>query len=179
MLKIENKDLQFSPQFSILLDLLRWLSAFFVVIGHLRSVIFCNYKEILHPNLFLNAFYFLTGFGHEAVIVFFILSGYLISGSLFKDLNNNLLNFKRYFINRFSRIYIVYVPAIFLTLILDQIGIYFFNQSGIYNHGVPISSIPFNILDRENIQDLLGNLFMLQISYYPTIGSNGPLWSLA
>ena len=48
----------------------------------------------------LKAFYFLTGLGHQAVIIFFVLSGFFVGGSILKNLEN--FSFKRYFTTRLT-----------------------------------------------------------------------------
>ena len=67
-------------QLSNTLNFLRWLSALMVVIGHLRSFLFVEYNLVENKTVFIKLFYFITGFGHQAVIVFFVISGYLVGG---------------------------------------------------------------------------------------------------
>ena len=62
------------------LDLLRGLSALVVCLGHLRNAILVDGSDLIHPSITLKAFYFITGFGHQAVMVFFVLSGYFVGG---------------------------------------------------------------------------------------------------
>jgi peptidoglycan/LPS O-acetylase OafA/YrhL len=54
--------------------------------GHLRSYIFQNYHELAHPGLLVKVFYFATGLGHRAVIIFFALSGFLVGGKALADI---------------------------------------------------------------------------------------------
>lgn len=75
-----------SPTLSNMLNFLRWFAAFLVVIGHLRSFMFIEYNQIISPSIFDKIFYFITGLGHEAVIVFFVLSGYLVGGGTLEKL---------------------------------------------------------------------------------------------
>jgi len=62
------------------LNFLRWISAFMVVIGHLKLFLFVNRSELYDKSLFSEIFYFFTGFGHQAVMIFFFVSGYLVGG---------------------------------------------------------------------------------------------------
>jgi len=81
-----------ASKFSDTLNTLRWVSAFLVVIGHLRSFIFINYAGVEQQNLLVKLFYYITGFGHQAVMVFFIISGYLVGGGLLMKYKENKLD---------------------------------------------------------------------------------------
>src|SRR5947207_2354160 len=63
---------------SIHLDAARGIAALAVFLGHLRALFFVDFEELRHQGTLTKAIYLVTGFGHAAVIVFFILSGYLI-----------------------------------------------------------------------------------------------------
>ena len=64
------------------LDLIRGLAALLVCSGHLRAFLFCGLEEIQLPSVFTKVFYFLTGLGRQAVMVFFVLSGFFVAGSV-------------------------------------------------------------------------------------------------
>lgn len=68
-----NKFLQkeITPEASMHLDLIRALAAIAVAMSHIRGLFFVDYKNVKHVTIFDRIFYFLTGFGHPAVIVFF------------------------------------------------------------------------------------------------------------
>lgn len=93
-------------EFSIYLDLVRFAAAFLVLIYHsnIRAV-------IAEPLPF-------TGHGHAAVIVFFILSGYVIS-YISADRENNPVS---YWSSRLSRFYSLVIPVVLLTPLLDLAG---------------------------------------------------------
>jgi peptidoglycan/LPS O-acetylase OafA/YrhL len=102
-------------------------------------------------------------FGSEAVIMFFILSGFVIKYSWEKSIDKS---FKNYFLKRFIRIYI---PLLFIFLL-----------------AYVIKSYSEGSLANPEWQTLLGNFFMLQdiISLKPNVIStvymgNGVLWSLS
>ena len=66
------------------LDLVRGVAALAVMLGHLRNLFFVDSYEIRgYPNLLIKIIYLATGFGHEAVMIFFVLSGFLVGGSVF------------------------------------------------------------------------------------------------
>ncbi|TFW17279.1 acyltransferase family protein [Duganella callida] len=92
--------------FSIYLDLLRFLAACLVVIYHSNS-------RLLSASVLP-----LSTYGHEAVIVFFVLSGYVIAYAT--DAREN--SPASYWASRLSRIWSLAIPAILLTPLLDMAG---------------------------------------------------------
>lgn len=98
-----------SPLFSNHLNLLRALAAFIVVLSHFAYPRFSrgDYLFIRDWNL-----------GSDAVVLFFVLSGYVIAYTTF-DKDRTL---GRYLFARFTRLYSVIFPALILTLILDTAG---------------------------------------------------------
>jgi peptidoglycan/LPS O-acetylase OafA/YrhL len=160
------------------LDLIRATAAWAVMWGHVRALFFVRYSELEHPHAWVKFFYFVTGFGHPAVIIFFVLSGFLISSSVFKSYGAGSWRWRDYAINRSVRLYIVLIPGLLFGLAWDLAGSVLFRSSGLYSH-------PFHELILTSVQDNLtfrtfsGNLLFLQTIVCPTFGSNGPLWSLA
>ena len=59
-----------------------------------------------------------SGYGHTAVIVFFVLSGYVIA--YVSEVKEN--NVKAYWASRLSRLYSLAIPAVLLTPMLDVLG---------------------------------------------------------
>ena len=64
-------------------DYLRVIVANLVVLGHLRALLFVDYHQLLpeNQNISSKLFYLVTSSGHEAVIIFFVLSGFLVGGT--------------------------------------------------------------------------------------------------
>jgi peptidoglycan/LPS O-acetylase OafA/YrhL len=153
------------------------MSASLVVFSHLRSIIFKSYDQVSNHGLLNKTFYFFTGLGHQAVIIFFVLSGYLVGGSIVNQLNKGTFNIKSYIINRISRLYIVLLPALFLTVLLDKLGT-IFDRVGLYSNKLNIYSLGFSVIDRSTFQHFFASFFMLQNIVLPPLGSNSPLWSL-
>jgi peptidoglycan/LPS O-acetylase OafA/YrhL len=159
------------------LDLLRGLSAIAVFAGHLRSFFFLDYSQI-NQNIFAKIFYFLTGFGHQSVIIFFVLSGFFIAKTIQESVEKGNWSFKTYFINRFLRLELVLIPALFLGLFWDTTGLAHYAQSVGYLGHIPAMQ-ETTPLGRLGPSVFLGNIFFLQTIFTPTFGSNAPLWSLA
>jgi len=157
---------------------LRWVAAVLVVINHLRSFIFKDFAELPSANVFVKGFYFITALGHTAVVVFFIISGYLICDSVIKHIHNGDFVLKTYFIKRVSRLYAVLFVALLLTALFDFTGNHF-DRFGVYQNHMVFSSLPHAVLNAENIGYFLTSLFMLQNIVHAPFGSNGPLWSLS
>jgi peptidoglycan/LPS O-acetylase OafA/YrhL len=148
--------------------------------GHLRAYVFENYGEASPTSMLLKAFYFTTALGNPAVIIFFALSGFLVGGKALQDLLTGRFSWSRYLLRRFTRLWIVIVPALILTMLFDSIG-------STMTHGVGYDGRFYTTyavgpgpgaLD-SSWKTFLGNLAFVQNIYVPTFGSEGPIWSLA
>lgn len=92
---------------SVYLDLVRFLAALLVLLTHLA---YARYSG--------GMLLWLRTYGNDAVMIFFVLSGFVIAHvAATRD-----HDIRSYFINRLARIYSVAVPAILLTVVLDQTG---------------------------------------------------------
>src|SRR5450432_1788095 len=109
----------------IWLDLIRGLAALEVLMQHLRTLVFQNYWDG-PTSFFKKIFYFITGFSHESVIVFFVLSGFLITGSIVNARKKGTFSSLNYGLDRLVRLWIVLIPGLVLTLIVDRAGIHWF-----------------------------------------------------
>jgi len=158
----------------------RWVAAFLVVLFHVYNLSFTSH-QVGPPNLLFRGVHFIGGFGHMAVIVFFVISGFLVGGRAIINLQDKGFNVIDYFVNRFSRIYAVFIPALIIGGIFDFVGIKIFNASEIYTHPDAFYGNPFgnNIAKHLNLGIFVGNLMQLQTIMVSSFGSNGPLWSLA
>lgn len=170
-----------SPRLSSVLNLWRWAAAWIVVAHHLKQLLLPQAIDYSGPRLVLLPFVTLAGLGHEAVIVFFVISGFLVGGLTLNSAGKRGFSLTDYGVKRFSRIYIVLLPALVLTAAVDLIGARYWNQSGLYSGalGPQIGSMMSSSINQLNLPTFLSNLFMLQRVVTPTFGSNGPLWSLA
>lgn len=180
---IKVNEFSISSSFSVLLDIARWLAALLVMVGHLRDIIFTSYENVIHCNQIVRFFYFITGFSHYAVIIFFVLSGLLVGGSVLRQYHDNNFRWGSYLVKRVTRIYIVFIFALFFGATFDLLGLNSYNQLGLYDnsHNLEFHSVltELNIGQSLNPSVFLGNIFMLQTIKVPVLGSNGPLWSLA
>jgi peptidoglycan/LPS O-acetylase OafA/YrhL len=95
-----------NKSFSIYLDLVRFTAACLVYIYH------SNQRWLVHDILPV------SNFGHSSVIVFFVLSGFVIA--YITDTKEK--TFVAYASSRISRIYSVALPSVLLTIALDTFG---------------------------------------------------------
>lgn len=162
------------------LDLVRGLSALAVLAGHLRSFVLKDLAELANPGVLVKVFYALTSLGHQAVIVFFVLSGYLVGGGVCKALRDDRFSWKHYAMARLTRLWVVLIPALVLTWLFDMVGsqaapeTYAGGLRGIFQSG-PLPDVGIS----SSGITFLGNLSFLQTVTVPVMGTNSPLWSLA
>jgi peptidoglycan/LPS O-acetylase OafA/YrhL len=148
------------------LDLLRGISAIYVMIFHLRPQLFVGSEKVIDSNIGLKTLYLITSLGYQFVMVFFVLSGYLISTSVIRSIQQNRWSWKEYMTNRLIRLWIVLLPALILTYVWDMSSIVLFNNDSSFGGSL-------------SWQNFLGNAFFLQGIFFENFGSNGPLWSLS
>ena len=162
------------------LDLVRGIAALLVLAGHLRAYVLQSYGEVSPAGVLVSAFYFVTGLGHQAVIVFFALSGFLVGGKALHDLLAQRFSWSRYLLRRFTRLWIVTVPALLLTMLLDSIGLAVTRGVGYDGRFFDMYAVgPGPVGVDESWLTFFGNLSFLQTINVPNFGSNGPIWSLA
>jgi len=168
-----------SDQASAHLNMLRGIAAFVVLLEHWRGVFFVNWPQVHHKNIALQLFYGSTKFGHQAVVVFFVLSGFLIGRTVLKDVAMGRWSTQRYAFHRLIRLQLVLVPALLLCWFWDATGIHLFSPSPTYLGSSGIPMLAYNVANWSNLHIFLGNLAFLQTLLVPPFGSNNPLWSLA
>ena len=155
------------PYMSYVLDIARSVAAIAVVLLHAKIYALGSSSV----TTFDGVLYAITGCGTQAVFWFFVISGYLVGGTVIRDvIRLGKIDFRRYFINRFSRLYVVLIPALALGGVLDYIR----NETwGLNSHA------GFETVASLTGETLLGNILFLQTLMVPPFGSNWALWSLA
>ncbi|OJF10614.1 acyltransferase family protein [Couchioplanes caeruleus] len=162
------------------LNALRTVAAVLVVVYHLRSLLFVDAAEAGDDAL-TRVLYALTGLGPAAVLVFFVLSGYWVGGSVLAAFRQDRFRWAGYATARLSRLWIVLVPAVALTAVLDHLGLSLLGHTSIYlgdpayHHIVPAE----DLAGRLDPLTALGNIGFVQTIAVPTYGTNASLWSLA
>lgn len=140
------------------LDSFRFLAALMVVISHTRNAVFVEYGLLpaSEKSILVTLGYAFTRISNEAVIMFFVLSGFLVGGRATQKIIEGQFSPSSYAIDRFSRIMVPLVPALALTAVVV------FHENGQFN-----------------VVELLGNLLSLQGVLVEPFGGNNPLWSLS
>jgi peptidoglycan/LPS O-acetylase OafA/YrhL len=147
-----------SPAMSAYLDLWRLLAA---------VVVFLVHVDHFQIGGRLPGLWRFPGIGHDAVLVFFVLSGYVIA--YVRDRKTPALG--SYCIDRLARLYSVIVPALLITVAADSLGRSM--SSAIYEG-------PLGFSDSMPVVRLLASLLFLNELWFMTIRplSNLPFWSL-
>lgn len=163
---------------SVHLDVIRGVSAVAVLLYHLRGLFFVDYPFLTHKSVLSNALYAVTGYGHQAVIVFFVLSGYFIGTSVMESASRLRWSWRTYLVSRLTRLQLVLFPALVLGTIWDRIGMRIHQAAPLYYDALYKFNGP-SVALRSTVPVFLGNFFFLQSIVSPVFGSNGPLWSLS
>lgn len=152
---------------SLLISALRGLAALQVAASHLRAEIYPGLRTLEDPSLAYLGLAFFTGFAHQAVVVFFLISGWLVGGSLMNRFGKPQA-LAHYAIDRFTRLWTVLLPTLLLTLAV-----------GLIIGAAAPGPMDFDPANEFSAASFAGNLFGLQTVTVPDFGGNYPLWSLA
>jgi peptidoglycan/LPS O-acetylase OafA/YrhL len=142
-----------TPGLSIYLDLVRLLAAFAVMLGHAQQD-------------GLNTGWLVIGrYSHDAVVVFFVLSGVVIAHTTHTGVQNP----RKYAVARLARLYSVVLPAIVLGFVVKAIAAW---QD-------PALATEFHNNDLRWV-NVVGSVFFLSESwgFGGSIPWNDPFWSL-
>ncbi len=172
---------------SVHLDALRGFAAFCVLLNHLRDALFVDYEAIARHNPLTSAAYLASGLGRQSVIVFFVLSGYLVGGSVLRSVRTGSWSWRAYLLARLSRLYVVLLPALLLGGALDWLGMHRSGTEAVYSGNSGMHALVINVHGVLTWPILAANGLFLQTiklpgfgpNPVPTFGSNGALWSLS
>jgi peptidoglycan/LPS O-acetylase OafA/YrhL len=172
---------------SVHLDALRGFAAFSVLLNHLRDALFVDYEAIARHNPLTSAAYLASGLGRQSVIVFFVLSGYLVGGSVLRSVGSGSWSWRAYLLARLSRLYVVLLPALLLGGALDWLGMHMSGTEAVYSGNSGMHALVINVHGVLTWPILAANGLFLQTirlpgfgpNPVPTFGSNGALWSLS
>jgi peptidoglycan/LPS O-acetylase OafA/YrhL len=157
------------------MDAMRCILAVAVAFAHGWYLLIEDYGE--RVSLFASAGYFLAGFAHASVILFFVLSGYWIASSVNRRLEQGW-RWSNYLVDRLSRLLIVLVPTLVIGGTLDALGLYVL-ESTTHAGATDTYVLRTDVDTALGWQTLIGNLLFLQDIIVRPYGTNGPLWSLA
>ena len=160
------------PKLSQMLFFARW-AGMLLVLGVHATAAFMNFNSFPAGDqpLFVAVWRFCVNyaFGREAVIGFFVMSGFLVGGAVLGRINSEKPFLFDYLVHRIVRIYMVVIPAILLTGVFDTVGRTLFPPDyGAY----PVFE------GHYEPRFILTNLLNLQGVIATHFGTNGPLWSI-
>jgi peptidoglycan/LPS O-acetylase OafA/YrhL len=166
------------------LDGMRGIAAAYVMVGHARWLLWEGYSEgyLRHPER-----YSLGGkalvyagsafrWGHEAVLFFFVLSGFVIHlryARRLQDGGDPRFDLGPYLYRRARRIYPPLIAALLITWGLDAFGAWLHLATADGTTLYPGMNV--NIGRDHSLTTALRNLLCIM---FPVFGSDGPLWSL-
>ncbi|WP_166787876.1 acyltransferase family protein [Cryobacterium adonitolivorans] len=157
------------------LDLLRSVSALLVVLGHVRVLFFKDYADIPHSAASAIAYAF-TSLGSEAVIVFFVMSGFWVGGGAVRAMKRRTFTWGGYASARLTRLWLVLIPALLLTILIDLVGRHFFSSADIYAEAGRYAAVPSH--PTYSLESFFGTVAFLGGIHVPIFGLNMPLWSI-
>ncbi|HBE20255.1 MAG TPA: hypothetical protein DEG17_07860 [Cyanobacteria bacterium UBA11149] len=168
------------------LDALRGILAVYVLFGHCRWLLWAGNSVWNQQDRPWWSDIIAIGsaglrYGHEAVMVFFVLSGFFIhlrvSDRLAKR-ENIQFNFIQFLQRRCYRLIPPYILALILTVSLDLVGRFYYPTLYSGLTGDPL--LDDNFVRKEfSLVSVIPALLMLPSSLGKDFGTNGPLWSLA
>jgi peptidoglycan/LPS O-acetylase OafA/YrhL len=183
---------------SIHLDAVRGLAALWVLLGHSRGLYIAGGVTALlrsgqqsapkavyqaNQNIALDHFRLTelitthVNISRLAVIAFFVLSGYLVGGSVLKSERKRAFSWSRYLLQRMTRLWTVLIPALMLCALLDGCGMYLLHSTdNIYRASPFIAPVIHNCY---TVKAFFGSAFFLQGILTPSFGTDNPLWSLS
>ena len=170
-----------------LLSHLRWLAAFVVVASHVEQSILAKggyvaatgpVSTALETKPLLGGY---GGYGHAAVVVFFVLSGFLVGGKLVELLRSPKLrtDWPSFLVDRFSRIFIVLWPTLLLNGVIMAALISCVPDAPFVQTGHWTFDLTAPLTADLTWPRWAAAAVMLNDLLVPTLNSNGPLWSLA
>ncbi len=158
---------------SQMLEAYRWIGALVVISVHATNT-FVSLADIMTaPHaapVYVWWFFMSFEFGHQMVLGFFVMSGYLVGGAMLASIRKGKDFLREYLIHRFARIYMVVVPALVLTFVADSIGRSLPTPTF---YDLPLFQGHFG----ANV--FVANVLNLQEIFSVFYGTNSPLWSLA
>lgn len=158
------------------LDIVRGLAALAVVVGHARML-------LLPPFRFADAHWqdwapqlLFANHGSAAVIVFFVISGFLVGGAALREREKGSgAEWMRFIARRFIRLAVVLWPALALTVTLDAVSRV--QLAGLEEPAAGLSAgVPFGA---QPWVAVAGNALLLQGVLVENCGSNSALWTLS
>jgi peptidoglycan/LPS O-acetylase OafA/YrhL len=166
------------------LDGLRGIAAAIVMLGHARLLLWEGYSTgfATHPEQYSSldkAMMYGFGvfrYGHEMVVLFFILSGFVIHLRYANREKRNPMQLTEFWSRRAKRLYPPLIFTLLLAFLLDSLGKSY--GWGIYSQATQYANINRDVVSVMDLQTLIGNLLFTVSVYAPPFGTTVVTWSL-
>lgn len=145
------------------LDLARGIAAILVLLFHLRTWLLVPFGQTESRTSSTLAFYGASTFGHDAVIIFFVLSGFLIGGAVLRIDFSRPAAIAPYVAARLGRIGPVLIAAVALSALAETL----------------MRSWNAASACRDSAFQVIGNALALSNLGVAPLCNNLPLWSLS
>lgn len=152
--------------FSLWLDLFRWMAAVAVLLGHIHHRVFIHFGDVPagERSIAFTLISLASSIGPAGVIIFFVLSGFLVGGTSLEKYEQNKFDLLDYSVARMARLWTVLLPALcFTAVLLVTVHLY---------RGQSLSTFDLNPAG------MACNALFLQTAFCGQYGDNGALWSL-
>ena len=160
--------MKLSKNESLGLDLIRAIASQIVVIGH--GISFFGIFKMLHaPNF--------PWMQNIAVVVFFILSGFVITYSALIKTKNGSYSFFDFFADRASRIFSAYLVALVFVLVIDLLSMSINDAAYAYSNAFNISTFASNLFMLQDYP--LHNFIGVSIFNATSFGSARVFWTIS
>jgi peptidoglycan/LPS O-acetylase OafA/YrhL len=144
------------------LDSLRGLAALVVVLHHIRALWEAGVQP--SPGILMSFLDIVTPFGTEAVMLFFVLSGFVLS---LPAVNGRPQTYLTFLIRRIFRIYVPYLAAILASV-----------AGAFWLHGIITNIVWVHQAWSEPVDWHLVGQHVLFVGLFDTNQFDGPIWSL-
>ena len=152
-----------APEFFVL-NWIRGICAILVVFGHARF--FYPYENLSRDGNITNIEKILllpTSLAVESVAIFFLISGFLVGGQVWRNVNLGIFSWKKFLVDRLTRFWVVLIPGLFFSQVL---------------HNVVTKGENLVSVSNDSLKNMGCNLIFLMPTRCKPFAKNESLWSL-
>ena len=160
--------MQSKAQHLLLIEIIRFLAAFSVLVWHYQNFTFVSFDFIqlnVPSQPFYNVFWPFYERGLLGVQVFWAVSGFIFFWKYKKLLINKSINAKTFFVLRFSRLYPLHILTLVLVALLQYL--YHLKTSTYFNYQF------------YDFYHFFQHIFMVSNWLNSDLSFNGPIWSVS
>ena len=168
----EHKAVKPAPRTIVFFEFARGISAQAVVLGHALNIFL--------PGIFMvpgKRVFYMQSF---AVVIFFVLSGFLITSAVLKKRSHAGFTFGHYLLDRVARVVYPLLPAIALIVALDFLVFHGSTRLPFINIHLNLQTIVGNftlLFNHPVLQEIAARTSTGWINVKP-VGTGAPLWSI-